>query len=160
MRMRGRVKTSWREGLAVGKTRSYSGGQGIGQKIFNHVELRLTLLKQMKMNTWPHALWVLCTELLSHVQLFVTPMDYSPLGSSDHEIFQAEILELVTLSYSRRSSWPRDLALISYVTSICRRILYHCLSWEAQRLVEAGMYHETFTPTKYSFNKKKRKKKT
>ena len=35
-------------------------------------------------------------------------MDYSPPGSSVHGIFQARILECVSISFSRRSSWPRD----------------------------------------------------
>ena len=34
-----------------------------------------------------------CAQLLSHVQLFVTPMDCRPPGSSVHGIFQARILE-------------------------------------------------------------------
>ena len=36
------------------------------------------------------------------------PMDCSPPGSSVHGIFQARILELVGISYSRGLSWPRD----------------------------------------------------
>ena len=36
------------------------------------------------------------------------PMDCSPLGSSDHGIFQARIQNWVAISYSRGSSWPRD----------------------------------------------------
>ena len=37
----------------------------------------------------------------SHVQLFHHPMDYSPPGSSIHEIFQARILEWVAISFFR-----------------------------------------------------------
>ena len=36
------------------------------------------------------------------------PVDYSPPGSSIHGIFQASILEWVAISFSRRSSQPRD----------------------------------------------------
>ena len=36
------------------------------------------------------------------------PMDYSLPGSSVHGIFQARILEWVAISFSRRSSQPRD----------------------------------------------------
>ena len=36
------------------------------------------------------------------------PMDCSPTGSSVHRIFQARILEWVVISYSRRSSQPRE----------------------------------------------------
>ena len=36
------------------------------------------------------------------------PMDSSPPGFSVHRIFQARILEWVTISFSRASSQPRD----------------------------------------------------
>ena len=36
------------------------------------------------------------------------PMDYSISGSSVHGIFQAKVLEWVAISFSRRSSQPRD----------------------------------------------------
>ena len=43
---------------------------------------------------------------LSHVQLFVDPMDCSLPGSSVHGIFQARVLEWGAISYSRGSSRP------------------------------------------------------
>ena len=46
--------------------------------------------------------------LLSSVQFFCNPVDYSPLGSSVHGISQARILEWVAISFSRGSSPPRD----------------------------------------------------
>ena len=52
---------------------------------------------------------------LSCVWLFVTPMDCSPPGSSIHGIFQARILEWVAISFSRRSSWPRDGTRVSCI---------------------------------------------
>ena len=51
---------------------------------------------------------------------FVTPMDYSPSGSSAHEIFQARILEWGAISYHRGSSQPRHLTHISCVFCIGR----------------------------------------
>ena len=36
------------------------------------------------------------------------PVDCSLPGSSIHVIFQARVLEWVAISFSRRSSWPRD----------------------------------------------------
>ena len=41
------------------------------------------------------------------------PMDYSLPGSSVHGIFQARILEWVTISFSRGSSQPRDGTWVS-----------------------------------------------
>ena len=43
------------------------------------------------------------------------PMDCSPPGSSVHGILQAKILEWVAISFSRRSSQPRDWTLVSCI---------------------------------------------
>ena len=51
--------------------------------------------------------------------------------SSIHEVLQARILEWVATSYFRGSSWPRDWTCASYVSCICRRILYHRATREA-----------------------------
>ena len=45
-----------------------------------------------------------CVCALTRVQLFVTPMDCFPSGSSVHGIFQARILEWVAISTSSGSS--------------------------------------------------------
>ena len=55
--------------------------------------------------------WVKC---LSHVW-FCDPMDCSLPGSSVHGIFQARVLEWVAISFSRRSSPPRDWTWVSHV---------------------------------------------
>ena len=49
------------------------------------------------------------------------PADCSPPGSSIHGIFQARILELVVISSSRGSSWPRDWTHVSYISHIAGR---------------------------------------
>ena len=43
------------------------------------------------------------------------PVDDSLPGSSIHGIFQARILEWVAISFSRRSSWPRDWTQVSWI---------------------------------------------
>ena len=43
------------------------------------------------------------------------PMDSSQPISSIHGIFQARILEWVAISFSRRSSWPRDRTQVSRI---------------------------------------------
>ena len=53
-------------------------------------------------------------------------MDCSPPGSSVHGISQARILEWVAVSFSWRSSQPRDRTRIFYVSCIGRRVLNHC----------------------------------
>ena len=52
--------------------------------------------------------------LLSHVRL-CNPMDCSPPGFSVHGVFQARILEWVAISFSRRSSRPRDWTWFSCI---------------------------------------------
>ena len=42
-------------------------------------------------------------------------MDCSLPGSSVHGIFQARVLEWVAISFSRRSSWPRDWTQVSRI---------------------------------------------
>ena len=42
-------------------------------------------------------------------------MDYSPPGSSVHEILQARILERVAIPFSRESSWTRDETHVSWI---------------------------------------------
>ena len=53
------------------------------------------------------------------------PLDWSPPGSSVHGILQARILTWVAMLFSNRSSWPRDQTRVSYVSCICRPVLYH-----------------------------------
>ena len=43
------------------------------------------------------------------------PVDCSPQGSSVHGILQARILEWVAISFSRRSSQPRDQTQVSHI---------------------------------------------
>ena len=55
--------------------------------------------------------------MLSHSVMsnLCNPMDYSPPGSFVHGIFQARILECVSMSYSRGSSQPRDWTHIFWI---------------------------------------------
>ena len=52
--------------------------------------------------------------VISHVWLFVTPMDGSPPGSSVYGNLQARILECVAIPFSRGSSQPRDWSQVSH----------------------------------------------
>ena len=79
----------------------------------------------------------LCPAVLScfhRVQLFMTPwVVCSPPGSSVHEIFQARILEWVTISSSRGSSRSRDGTPVSciaggFFTTVSPRKPLHLLT--------------------------------
>ena len=54
-------------------------------------------------------------QLLQLCSTLCDPMNCSPPGSSVHGIFQARILEWVSISYSRGSSWLRDWTCISCI---------------------------------------------
>ena len=75
---------------------------------------------------------------LSCVWLFVAPWTVSSPGSSIHGIFQKRMLEWVAISFSRGSFWPRDWTWVSCIFCICRWILYHCTTWEAQLISAAA----------------------
>ena len=63
--------------------------------------------------------WCMCLCACLVVQLcpiLCDPLDCSPPGSSVHGISQARILEWVSISSSRGSSWPRDWTPVSCVS--------------------------------------------
>ena len=71
--------------------------------------------------------YVVCVCVLTQLCLTLcNPMDCSLPDSSVHGIFQARILEWVTISHSRRSCQPTDQTCISCVFCISRQIVYHC----------------------------------
>ena len=61
---------------------------------------------------WSEVKW---SEVTQSCPTLWDPMDCSPPGSSVHGIFQARILEWVAISFSRRSSWPRDRTWFSHI---------------------------------------------
>ena len=63
------------------------------------------------------------------------PMDCSLPGSSVHGIFQARILEWVTISFSRGTSWPRDRTRVS---GIVGRRLAHVIFCVRKRCQHQG----------------------
>ena len=68
----------------------------------------------------------LCLSLCNH-------MGYSPPGSSVHGISQTRILEWLAVSFSRRSSWPRDWTQVSCIAG---SLLY--FSWILYQLSHQG----------------------
>ena len=63
-------------------------------------------------------------QLLQSGHTLCDPMDCSPPGSSVHGILQARILEWVATPSSRTSSQARGQTHNSYVSCICKRVLY------------------------------------
>ena len=92
-----------------------------------------------------HCIWALVTKdiILSFLEFLIiflsaaaakslqscptlyNPIDGSPPGSPIPGILQARILGRVAISFSRRSSWPRDWTRTSYVSCICGWVLYY-----------------------------------
>ena len=67
----------------------------------------------------PFSLLLKWSEVTQLCPTLCDPMDCSPPGSSVHGIFQARVLEWVTISFSRGSSHPRDRTRVSRTTGIC-----------------------------------------
>ena len=55
------------------------------------------------------------SEVAQSCPTLCNPMNCSLPGSSIHEIFQARILEWAAISFTRRSSWPRDWTQVSRI---------------------------------------------
>ena len=67
-------------------------------------------------------LWICCCcrSVVTSCPTLYDPTECSPPSSSDHRISQARILEWVSLSFSRASSWPRDRICVSCIAgSFC-----------------------------------------
>ena len=60
----------------------------------------------------PHRVVIMYVKVKSCPPL-CDPMDCSPPGSSVHRILQTGVLEWVAISFSRGSSWPRDITRFS-----------------------------------------------
>ena len=78
------------------------------------------------MTNWESSIdiYVLCVCELSHpvIPALCDPLDWSPLGSSAHGIFQSRILDWVPFSTPMDFSQPRD------------RTLLNLLKWQADSL--------------------------
>ena len=66
-----------------------------------------------------------CYLVIKPCLILCDPMDCSPAGFSVHGIFQTKILEWVTISFSRGSSWAKGWTLISCVSHTSRWVLSH-----------------------------------
>ena len=71
----------------------------------------------------------LCVYVLNYFQLFVTPWTVACQAALSMGFSQARILEWIAISSSRCSSWPRNWTLVSSISCIGTRILYHWATW-------------------------------
>ena len=76
----------------------------------------MQFLKFVHHEIWLFSKW---SEMAQSCLTLCDPLDYSPPGSSVHGIFLARILEWVAISFSRRSSWPRDWTQVSHIVGRC-----------------------------------------
>ena len=80
-------------------------------QIFIHFSILFTYFKTLNYH-YHEKRWVLITQLCPAL---CDPMDWGSPGSSVHGILQARILEWVAISFSKRSSQPRDQTEISSI---------------------------------------------
>ena len=84
--------------------------------------------------------------LLQSCPTLCDPMDCSQPGFSVPGILQTRILEWVAISFSRRSSQPRDRTCVSYVSCIGRQVLSTSTSWGAHSCVNLNELPELSLP--------------
>ena len=97
------------------------------------LEKKSTLQRETSLQTWnkldyPHEFSNVCSDAQSHL-ILGDHMDSSLPGSSVHGIVQARILERVAISFSRRSSRPRNQTHIPCLLR-CRRFFTTSATWE------------------------------
>ena len=84
-----------------------------------YVDPRFCYVYQNLISSFNYTLLLLFLKLWSEVAqscpTLCDPMDCSLQGSSVHEIFQARLLEWVAISFSSRSSQPRDRTQVSHI---------------------------------------------
>ena len=110
-----------------------------------HLKYTLKVYNSISLGIWQIPMCVcvcVCVCTLSCVQLFMIPWTILPQAAL-HGIFQAKILEWVAISYSRRSSWPRDQI---HISCIGRWILNHCTTWEAHIPVKPIQFKKWLFP--------------
>ena len=93
-----------------------------------------------------HTHWNVIESESNIAQLCLTPcdpMDCSLPGSSIDGIFQARILEWVAISFSRRSSWPRDWTQISHIVG------RHFIIWATREVICKKMEIKSLPTFKY-----------
>ena len=81
-----------------------------------------------------------CVHAYSVVSNSLWPPGCLP-GSSARGILQARILEWAATTFSRGSSWQRDLTCISYTTCLGMWILYHWATWETLTYTHFYIYN-------------------
>ena len=80
--------------------------------------------------------------------LYLTLMNCSLPGSSDHGILQARILGRVAIPFSRGSSWPRDWTWVSCIAGVMRAYcivkgtLVSALWWPKGRQILYHLSHQ------------------
>ena len=107
-------------GGAVVKTwTSHAGGTGSilaqGTKISQVAQCSLNIHQSVTKRKHKN----IYSEVAQSCLTFCDPMDCSLPGSSIRGIFQTRILEWVAISFSRRSSWPRDWTWVSCIVGRC-----------------------------------------
>ena len=84
--------------------------------VFLSVKLWWKIVLTTSTELWLKMLLASCEcEVAQSRPTLCDPIDCSLPGSSIHGIFQARILEWVAISFSRRSSWPRDWTRVSCI---------------------------------------------
>ena len=86
--------------------------------VYQFIQPICILLNICVVSTFPNYISMHMCLVAKSCPTFCDPMDCSPQSFFVHEVFQARILEWVTMPSSRGSSWPRDQTHISWISCI------------------------------------------
>ena len=88
-------------------------GRGTRNQIANTLQI-IAKAREFQKHIWSEVKWK-WREVTQSCLTLCDPMDFSLPGFSVHGILQARILEWVTISFCRGSSWPRDWTQVSLI---------------------------------------------
>ena len=96
-----------------------------------HIRFCIVKMSKWLIDNYLHRVtwWKMKVKSFSHVQLFVTPWTVAYQVPPSMEFFQARILECLAISFSRRSSRPRDWSRVSHIvlfSSVAQSCLTLC----------------------------------
>ena len=115
-----------------------SGSSASSKTSLNIWKFTVHVLLKPALEKYKHYFTSMWSEVTQSCLTLCNTMDYILSGSSVHGIFQAIILEWIAISFSSRSSWPRDRTQVSRIVDRCFTV------WASKEACEMSAIEQFF----------------